>query len=347
MKACMMKIASWSCFAVLLSSMLLASSALAQDATEPEPAPSDEVAVDLSEAAPSSPWRFELDMWLWMFGVTGDIGIGAVTAEVDASLVDIAENSDSILAFSGRLEVGYDRFAGFVDGTYISTSPVQLVVNSWDDTDPRENPDSMTAPYAPALQAKTGDWDAGINLSGASAPGNVVLKKFSAAGTAGGVWQLAGDVGAIAVNDTDETFIAVIDDAVKSFASKAGFTGLLPGHNFSKVSIKTDAANARIIAGGDFDAAGLTSTFIKSLSIGGAMTLSTVEVGLDFNNDDPDDIVGFVGGANNDLQSAKIGGEAGDDNHFTAGLFPSSVSINKVKVDPLNDPLGRFTLTVV
>jgi len=236
-------------------------------------------------------------------------------------------------------------FDSFTNVTFISGAPVALTVGNWDDTDPDENPDSLTAPYSTGLTAKVGNWDAGIILTGESAPNGVVLKKFSAKTDAGGMWRLAGDVGAIGVGETSESFNVVAAGAVKSFSSKAGFTGLLAAHNFSKVSIKTDVANARIIAGGDFDAAGLTSTFIKSLSVGGAMTLSTVEVGLDFISGDPDDIVGFVGGSGHALQSAKIGGEAGDDNHFTAGLFPSSVSINNVKVDPLNDPLGRFTLT--
>lgn len=236
-------------------------------------------------------------------------------------------------------------FDSFTNVTFISGAPVALTVGNWDDTDPDENPDTLTAPYSTGLTAKVGNWDAGIILTGESAPNGVVLKKFSAKTDAGGMWRLAGDAGKIAVGETGETFDVVVAGDVKGFTSKAGFTGLLAGHTLGKVGIKTDVNNARIIAGGDFDAAGLTSTFIKSLSIGGAMTLTEVQAGVHFSNDDPDDIVDFHGGIDHYIKSAKIGGEAGDDNHFTAGLFPKTVSINKVKVDPLNDPVGRFTLT--
>lgn len=65
------------------------------------------------------PWRVDLNSWLWMFSVSGDIGAGPVTADVDASFWDILDKSDSFIAFSGRLEVGYERVAGFVDGSYV------------------------------------------------------------------------------------------------------------------------------------------------------------------------------------------------------------------------------------
>ncbi len=66
----------------------------------------------------ASPWRFEFNSWLWLYGITGDIGVGTATADVDASFFDILDGSDSIFAFAGRLEIGYDRFGAFIDGTY-------------------------------------------------------------------------------------------------------------------------------------------------------------------------------------------------------------------------------------
>lgn len=68
--------------------------------------------------ATSSPWRLEFNTWIWIMGLNGDVGIGDRTSEVDASFGDILEESDSIFAFSGRLEVGYERFGVFVDGLY-------------------------------------------------------------------------------------------------------------------------------------------------------------------------------------------------------------------------------------
>ena len=109
-------------------------------------------------------------------------------------------------------------------------------------------------------------------------------------------------------------------------------------HSFAKFDVKAGADGARIIAGGD----GVNETFINNLSIKGAVTGATlVEVGLDF-VDDPDTGT-LLGGPNHFIKKATIGGTADLDTNFSAGAFPSTVSINKVKVDPLAD--DRFTLT--
>ncbi len=64
-------------------------------------------------------WHVDLYAWVWMFGISGDVGAGPVQINgIDASLLDIADESDSIVAFSGRLEVGSGRLTGFIDGTY-------------------------------------------------------------------------------------------------------------------------------------------------------------------------------------------------------------------------------------
>ena len=63
-------------------------------------------------------WRFDFDAWLWMVGFNGDIAGRGRTAEIDANFGDIIDGSDSLFAISGRLEVGYGKFAGFVDALY-------------------------------------------------------------------------------------------------------------------------------------------------------------------------------------------------------------------------------------
>jgi len=92
--------------------------ALAQEPGESDVDQQVDELKDLDAAAADSAFRAELDLWIWLFGITGDVGVRGTKTHVDASLQDIAENSDSIMAFSGRLEIGYDRFTGFVDGTY-------------------------------------------------------------------------------------------------------------------------------------------------------------------------------------------------------------------------------------
>ncbi|MBI1374767.1 MAG: hypothetical protein GC159_18765 [Phycisphaera sp.] len=75
-------------------------------------------AQDNADAPPADPWRIDFNSWIWLMGVHGDVGAGPVRANVDASFGDVLDASDSLFAFSGRLEVGRGRFTGFLDGMY-------------------------------------------------------------------------------------------------------------------------------------------------------------------------------------------------------------------------------------
>src|SRR5262245_19357270 len=80
-----------------------------------QPAPAQE---QPPVAAAESPWRIELNLWAWMVGMSGDVGAKGRTVHVDADFGDILEASDSVLAFSGRLELAYGPIGGFLDGMY-------------------------------------------------------------------------------------------------------------------------------------------------------------------------------------------------------------------------------------
>lgn len=79
----------------------------------------DAAAPDATMLPDASPWRFEFDAWLWLMGVDGDMGVRGQTIDVSASISDIIDASDSLFALSGRLELGYGRVAGFVDGFWV------------------------------------------------------------------------------------------------------------------------------------------------------------------------------------------------------------------------------------
>ena len=64
-------------------------------------------------------WRVDFTMWAWLSGITGDVGVRGLTTNVNADIGDVLDASDSILAFSGRLEFGKDRWGIFIDGTYM------------------------------------------------------------------------------------------------------------------------------------------------------------------------------------------------------------------------------------
>ena len=63
-------------------------------------------------------WRAEFDAIGWLLGMDGTVGVRGHTAAAHASFLDIIEDSDSVAGFAGRIEAGYGRFAGFVDGMY-------------------------------------------------------------------------------------------------------------------------------------------------------------------------------------------------------------------------------------
>lgn len=88
------------------------SAAIAQSA--PPPTAEQTPPEDLSERQ----LRIDAYAWIWLVGFNGDIGVRGRTAGVDSSFGDVLDASDSIFAFSGRLEIGSGRIAAFLDGMY-------------------------------------------------------------------------------------------------------------------------------------------------------------------------------------------------------------------------------------
>jgi hypothetical protein len=83
-----------------------------------EPVAAGAEAKDAALPAKGSDWRANLTAWIWIIGMDGTLGVRDVKTDVNASFGDILEASDSIFAFSGRLEVGAGAIGGFFDGVY-------------------------------------------------------------------------------------------------------------------------------------------------------------------------------------------------------------------------------------
>lgn len=117
-----MKIVVWnSCQSLVLAASLAASTAHADAADEPAaPAVEEAAAAPAKEpaAGPSADWRVDFTTWIWVMGLEGEIGVRGRSADVDSSFADIMEQSDSIFALSGRLEIGSGRMSAYVDGMY-------------------------------------------------------------------------------------------------------------------------------------------------------------------------------------------------------------------------------------
>jgi hypothetical protein len=77
-------------------------------------------AEETSETA-NSPWAFNLSLYTWMSGLTGNFSAGPLNRSVDASFIDLAENSRRFpIGFMGRFEAHYERLGAYVDGNYMS-----------------------------------------------------------------------------------------------------------------------------------------------------------------------------------------------------------------------------------
>lgn len=68
--------------------------------------------------ASADAWRVEVNTWMWLMGIEGDIGVRGLKSNVSASFGDVLDASDSLFAFSGRLELGKGRWGGFFEGVY-------------------------------------------------------------------------------------------------------------------------------------------------------------------------------------------------------------------------------------
>lgn len=85
----------------------------AEAVTRDTPAPSDAPPVSADRKL-----RIELSLWAWLVGLEGDVGVAGRSASVSEGFIDVLDTSDSIFAFSGRLEIGYERLGFFLDGFY-------------------------------------------------------------------------------------------------------------------------------------------------------------------------------------------------------------------------------------
>jgi hypothetical protein len=67
---------------------------------------------------PDARWRAEFAVTAWLLGVDGTVGVRGDASRAHATFLDIIEATDSLFAFSGRVEVGRGRFTLFLDGMY-------------------------------------------------------------------------------------------------------------------------------------------------------------------------------------------------------------------------------------
>ena len=64
-------------------------------------------------------WRVTLTPYLWATGLYGDVTVRGRTAELDATFLDILEDTDTLVAFQGHLEVTRGRWGAYGDFFYV------------------------------------------------------------------------------------------------------------------------------------------------------------------------------------------------------------------------------------
>ena len=87
----------------------------AADVVAPSAQTPESSGLNSAKEAPSNV-RFEFNTYIWMTALSGTAGVKGTTANVDASFQDILDASNSLLAFSGRMEFGVGKLGFYVDG---------------------------------------------------------------------------------------------------------------------------------------------------------------------------------------------------------------------------------------
>jgi hypothetical protein len=71
-----------------------------------------------AEEPAGDPWQFSIAPYLWVTSLNGDIGLRGRKSQVDASFIDILQNTDSVLGFEGHAEARKGDWGVYLDGVY-------------------------------------------------------------------------------------------------------------------------------------------------------------------------------------------------------------------------------------
>jgi hypothetical protein len=82
-------------------------------------------ASDAQMKHPDSDLHFGVAFTLWLPGIDGTLGVGAVTQDVSATFIDILDNSNTVFGFGGGAEYRGEKFGAYLTG-YWSTVEVDL-----------------------------------------------------------------------------------------------------------------------------------------------------------------------------------------------------------------------------
>lgn len=89
------------------------SSSASSDASHTAVAPAPNAA-----GVPEDTWWFQPSLALWLPGIKGTVGARGLSVDVDASFLDILNDSNSLFGISGSFQAGKGKLGAFVNGSY-------------------------------------------------------------------------------------------------------------------------------------------------------------------------------------------------------------------------------------
>ena len=280
-----------------------------------------------------------------LFDITGDMTKVDIRGEVDNLTMNVASDVKS-------LRLGDVISAAVsVAGTIVNLTALRFAVGS------------IAADVLDALNITgrnqdgiTADFGANVSLAGdAAAPADdVTLGKVKINNdVTGGTWLVKrGGAGPLTLGSAQAGFSATFAGEVRSAIIKGDFLGAMAAAAWGNVTVLGAMTNALLLAGAFFGddvqvggVGGNADTYdiggFKNIRITDDVTASVIGASLDpidalFNNGN--DVV--VGGIDSRIVKLTIDGLLSIDSLVAAGLFPSTVRVAGVNLDPTTD--GRF-----
>src|SRR5262249_57906365 len=71
-------------------------------------------------ASDPEPWRFNVALYGWAVGVTGNVTARGQTVDVNANAIDLIQKSDSLVGFMGYFEADKGRVGFYTDLVFAS-----------------------------------------------------------------------------------------------------------------------------------------------------------------------------------------------------------------------------------
>jgi hypothetical protein len=71
-----------------------------------------------AEEPAADKWQFSIAPYIWTTALNGDLALHGRPADIDASFVDILQDTDSVIGLEGRFELRKGSWGAYVDGLY-------------------------------------------------------------------------------------------------------------------------------------------------------------------------------------------------------------------------------------